>query len=130
MAQNINRVTITGNLTAKPEVRETASTSVCELRVAVNGRRKVDNEWVDKPNFVNVIVFGVQAENAAKYLDKGRPVAVDGRLDWSEWTTEDGAKRQSLKVIAENLQYLGSKNGNGNTPAEDSNESSESDPPF
>ena len=75
-ATNINRVIITGNLTADPELRSLPSgTSVCKLRVACNTRRK-DNatgEWVDKPNYFDVTVWGAQGENCARYLSKGRP---------------------------------------------------------
>ena len=83
-------VVITGNLTRDPELRSTPSgTSVCELRVAVNSRRKDDSgNWVDKPNYFDVTVWGAQGENCATYLSKGRPVAVDGRLDWREWEAQ------------------------------------------
>ena len=109
---NINRVVLTGNLTADPELRSLPSgTSVCELRVAVNSRRKDQSsgEWVDKPNYFNVKVWGAQGENAARYLSKGRPVAIDGRLDWREWETQDGAKRQTIDIIADSVQFLGSR---------------------
>ena len=112
MAQNINRVIVTGNLTADPVLNSLPSgTSVCDLRIAVNGRRK-DNEsgqWVDKPNYFNVKVWGVQGENAAKYLSRGRPVAVDGRLDWREWQDKEGNKRQSVDIIADTVQFLGGR---------------------
>ncbi len=109
---NINRVVLTGNLTADPELRSLPSgTSVCELRVACNSRRKDQSsgEWVDKPNYFNVKVWGAQGENASRYLSKGRPVAIDGRLDWREWETQDGAKRQTIDIIADSVQFLGSR---------------------
>lgn len=109
---NINRVVLTGNLTTDPELRSLPSgTSVCELRVACNSRRKdqASGEWVDKPNYFNVKVWGAQGENAARYLAKGRPVAIDGRLDWREWETQDGAKRQAIDIIADSVQFLGSR---------------------
>lgn len=109
MAENINRVTITGNLTADPELRHTGSgTAVCTLRVAVNGRRKDGDQWVDKPNFFNVTVWGAQGENASSYLEKGRGVAIDGRLDWREWEAKQGGKRQSVEIVADTVQFLGS----------------------
>jgi single-strand DNA-binding protein len=118
---NINRVTITGNLTRDPELRSLPSgTSVCKLRVAVNSRRKdsASGEWVDKPNYFDVTVWGAQGENCANYLYKGRPVAVDGRLDWREWEAQDGSKRQSIEIIADSVQFLGARDdarseGNG-----------------
>jgi single-strand DNA-binding protein len=121
-ASNINRVVMTGNLTADPELRSLPSgTSVCSLRVACNTRRKNGStgEWEDKPNYFNVTVWGAQGENAARYLSKGRPVAIDGRLEWREWEAQDGTKRQSVDIIAESVQFLGSREGgpqgNGST---------------
>ncbi len=75
-ASNINVVVITGNLTRDPELRSTpGGTSVCKLRVAVNSRRKDGSgNWVDKPNYFDVTVWGAQGENCANYLSKGRPV--------------------------------------------------------
>ncbi len=115
MAENINRVTITGNLTADPELRQTpGGTPVCSLRVAVNGRRKDQSgQWVDKPNYFNVVVWGAQGQNCANYLSRGRPVAVDGRLDWREWEAKDGGKRQTIEIVAETVQFLGSRDGSG-----------------
>ena len=119
-ATNINSVVITGNLTRDPELRSLPSgTSVCKLRVAVNSRRKdgSSGEWVDKPNYFDVTVWGAQGENCANYLSKGRPVAVQGRLDWREWESQEGQKRQAIEIIAESVQFLGSRGdnpGNGN----------------
>ena len=113
-ATNINRVIITGNLTRDPELRSTPSgMSVCSLRVACNTRRK-DNqsgEWVDKPNYFDVTIWGRQGENAAQYLSKGRPVAIDGRLEWREFQDNQGNKRQAIDIIADNVQFLSSPEG-------------------
>ena len=110
-ATNINRVVLTGNLTRDPELRTTPSgTSVCGLRIACNTRRKdASGQWVDKPNYFDVTVFGAQGENCAQYLSKGRPVAVEGRLNWREWEAQDGGKRQSVDIIADTVQFLGSR---------------------
>jgi single-strand DNA-binding protein len=115
MAANINRVILVGNLTADPELRHTGGgTPVCGLRIAVNGRKRDETgNWVDKPNYFTVNVFGNQAENCAQYLAKGRPVAIDGRLDWREWQAQDGSKRQSVEVIADSVQFLGSRGDGG-----------------
>jgi single-strand DNA-binding protein len=113
-ATNINRVIVTGNLTRDPELRSTSGgTSVCSLRVAVNSRRKdgETGQWVDKPNYFDVTVWGAQGENCAQYLSKGRPVAIDGRLNWREWEAQDGSKRQSVDIIADSVQFLGSREG-------------------
>jgi single-strand DNA-binding protein len=108
---------ITGNLTRDPELRHTGGgTPVCELRVAVNSRRKdgQTGEWVDKPNYFDVTVWGAQGENCANYLSKGRPVAVEGRLDWREWEAKDGSgKRQAVSIVANSVQFLGSRDGGG-----------------
>jgi single-strand DNA-binding protein len=116
---NINRVVLTGNLTRDPELRSLPSgTSVCSLRVAVNTRRKdgQTGEWVDKPNYFSVTVWGAQGDNCARYLSKGRPVAIDGRLEWREWE-KDGGKRESIDIVADSVQFLGAREegaGGGN----------------
>ena len=115
-ATNINRVIITGNLTRDPELRSLPSgTAVCSLRVACNTRRKdASGEWVDKPNYFDVTVFGAQGENCSNYLSKGRPVAIEGRLDWSEWDATDGSgKRSKVEIVANSVQFLGSRDGSG-----------------
>lgn len=114
-ATNINRVVLTANLTHDPVLRSTqAGTDVCSLRVACNTRRKdASGEWVDKPNYFDVTVWGAQGENCATYLAKGRPVAVDGRLEWREWE-QDGNKRQAVDIIADSVQFLGSRDGGEN----------------
>jgi len=118
-ASNVNVVVITGNLTKDPDLRHTGGgTAVCELRVAVNSRRKdgQTGEWVDKPNYFDVKVWGAQGENCATYLSKGRPIAVEGRLDWREWEAkEGGGKRQKVEIIANSVQFLGSRDGSGNS---------------
>jgi single-strand DNA-binding protein len=124
-AQNINVVVITGNLTKDPEENQYGDTYVCEMRVAVNSRRKQGEEWVDKPNYFDVTVFGGQGKNCKQYLKKGRPVAVEGRLDWREWDAKDGSgKRQAVQIIADSVQFLGSKDGassNGNGASSNGN---------
>ena len=113
-SSNVNVVVLTGNLTRDPELRSTVSgTSVCKLRLAVNSRRKDGQEWVDKPNYFDVTVWGAQGENCANYLSKGRPVAVEGRLDWREWEDKEGNKRQTVEIIANTVQFLGSRDGSG-----------------
>ena len=107
---NINHVVLTGRLTSDPDLRTLPSgSSVCHLRVAVNARRRdPSGAWVEKPNFFDVTVFGAPGENVAKYVYKGRPVAIDGRLDWRSWETPDGRNAQAVSVIANTVQFLGS----------------------
>ena len=126
-ATNINRVVLTGNLTRDPELRSLPSgMSVCSLRIASNTRRKDQSgEWVDKPNYFSVTVWGAQGENCARFLSKGRPIALDGRLEWREWQGQDGAKRESIEIVADSVQFLGGREegqgggGNGFTPQSD-----------
>jgi single-strand DNA-binding protein len=119
-ATNINRVVLTGNLTRDPELRSLPSgMSVCSLRVACNTRRKnnATGEWEDKPNYFDVTVWGAQGENCARFLSKGRPVAIDGRLEWREWEERDtGNKRQAIDIIADAVQFLGGRDDAGGSP--------------
>ena len=128
-ATNINRVILTGNLTRDPELRSTGGgLAICSLRIASNTRRKdqQSGEWIDKPNYFDVTIFGKQGENAAQYLAKGRPVAIDGRLEWREWQDQQGNNRQSVEIVADNVQFLGGREeggmgggGGGFTPRSD-----------
>src|SRR5690242_824746 len=104
--------------------------SVCSLRIASNTRRK-DNttgEWVDKPNYFSVTVWGAQGENCARFLSKGRPVCIDGRLDWREWTAQDGSKRESVEINAESVQFLGGRDENGSGAASETFDEREPEP--
>ena len=111
MAGDINRVTLVGRLTRDPELRHLPSgTPVLQLGIAVNGRQRDDaGNWIDKPNFFDVKVFGNQAEVLAQHLSKGRRVGVDGRLDWSSWEAQDGSKRSKVEVISNQVQFLDSR---------------------
>jgi single-strand DNA-binding protein len=115
-ATNINRVVLTGNLTRDPELRNLPSgTAVCSLRLACNTRRKDQSgQWVDKPNYFDVTVWGAQGENVAQYCSKGRAIAVDGRLEWREYTDNQGNKRQAVDIIADSVQFLGGRDDGGN----------------
>jgi single-strand DNA-binding protein len=120
VAGSINRVVIVGNLTRDPEMRTTPSgTSVCSLRVAVNERMKdqATGQWTDRPNYFDVDVFGAQGENVARWLAKGRQVAIEGRLRWREWETQDGGKRQAVSIVADNVQFVGGREGGGQDAA-------------
>ena len=110
----INSVVLVGNLTRDPELRHTPSgMAVCSLRLAVNTRRKdqATGEWGEKPNYFDITVWGQQGENCAQYLAKGRQVGVQGRLEWREWDAQDGTKRQAVEVVADSVQFLGSREG-------------------
>jgi single-strand DNA-binding protein len=112
MARGIAHVTLVGNLTRDPELRQIPSgTSVCQLGVAVNSSYKDSSgQWVEKPNYFDVVVWGTQGENCARYLSKGRQVAVDGRLDQRSWEAQDGTKRSKVEIIADTVMFIGGQN--------------------
>ena len=100
-----------------------SGTPVCGLRIASNTRRKTSGgEWVDKPNYLSVTVWGALGENCHRYLAKGRPVAIDGRLEWREWEAQDGTRRESVEIVADSVQFLGgapdANNRDSATPSE------------
>ena len=105
--QDLNRTTITGRLAADPEQ---PSDSVTRLRVAVNGRAKGDDgEWRDAASFFDVTVFGAQGRACAEHLSKGSPVAVDGRFEQNTWTTENGDRRERVRIVASLVRFLESR---------------------
>lgn len=115
MPADLNRVTLVGRLTRDPEIRHMPSGDpICSIRLAVSSRARDENgQWGDKSNYFDVTVFGRQAETAANYLTKGRRIGVDGRLSWREWTTQDGSKRQSVEVVANDVFFLDSRGDGG-----------------
>lgn len=109
---SINRVNISGNLTRDAELKTSQSgNSILSFGVAVNDRRKDPNtgEWTDYPNFVDVTIFGNRANALATYLLKGTKVAIDGKLRFSSWE-KNGERRSKLEVIAEDVEFLSSRN--------------------
>ena len=107
---SFNKVILMGNLTRDPDLKFTQSGSaLCKLGLAVNQKYKKGDEWVEDPVFVDITVWGKQAENCAEYLKKGSPVLVDGRLNFSQWETDDGQKRSKIDVTAMSVQFLGSR---------------------
>ena len=115
MPADLNRVTLVGRLTRDPELRHTGGGDpICAIRLAVSSRSRMDDgNWGDKSNYFDVTVFGRQAETASTYLAKGRRIGVDGRLSWREWQAQDGTKRQSVEVIANDVFFLDSRNEGG-----------------
>lgn len=105
---NINRVVLVGRLTSDPELRALPSGStVCNLRLACNGSRKgPEGEYTEKPNFFSVSAFGALGESVHRYMSRGRRIAIDGRLNWSEWEAPEGGKRQAVQIVAETVQFL------------------------
>lgn len=113
---NLNKVLLMGNLTRDPEVRYTPKgTAVTELGIAVNRIYTGENgEKREEVTFVDVTVWGRTAENVGEYLRKGRPVFIEGRLQLDSWEDkQSGQKRNKLKVVADNVQFLGSRGSGG-----------------
>ena len=109
---NFNKVLLMGNLTRDPELRFTSNGSaLAKFGLAVNRKYKAGEEWKEEVCFVDITVWGKQAENCAEYLSKGRPVFIDGRLQFSSWETDDGQKRSKLEVVANMVQFLGQGGG-------------------
>ncbi len=109
MANDLNTVALTARLTRDPELRHTSGgTPVASLRVAFNDSEKDrDGQWVDRGNFIDVTVWGRQAEVATEYLAKGRRIALKGRLRHEEWEASDGSgKRSAIKLVAESVVFL------------------------
>jgi single-strand DNA-binding protein len=112
---SFNKVILMGNLTRDPELRVTPKgTAVCQIGLAVNSTYK-DKEGNQKEEvtFVDVDVFGRQAEVIAKYMSKGRPILIEGRLKLDSWESKEGDKRSKLKVVLENFQFVGSRADSG-----------------
>ena len=113
---SINRVTVTGNLTRNPELKTTQSgTAVLNIGIAVNDRRKnqLTGEWEDAPNFFTVVAFGNRAEALAKHLRKGSKIAVDGKLRYRAWEAQDGSKRSTVEIVADDIEFMDPRPQNG-----------------
>lgn len=113
MAGNLNKVFLLGNLTRDPELRHTPQgTSVANFSIAVNRNYKGnDGEFKKETSYFNIIVWGKSGENCQKFLTKGRPVLVEGRLQNRSYETQDGQKRTVTEIVADNVQFLGSGSG-------------------
>jgi single-strand DNA-binding protein len=104
---SLNKVLLLGNLTRDPELRYAPNgTAVARFGLAINSRYRQGEEWKDDVCFVDVVVFGRQAETAGEYLSKGRMALIEGRLQWRSWEGQDGQKRSKHEVIAERVQFM------------------------
>lgn len=114
---SINRVVLTGNLTRDAELKQTSGgMAIVKLRLAVNDRRKnaASGQWEDSPNYIDVVIFGSRGEALSRFLSKGKQIAVEGKLRWSEWESQAGEKRSKVEVVADDIELLG---GRGDAPA-------------
>ena len=102
----MNRVCLVGRLTAKPELRYTGS-NIPYTRFSLAVNRTFNNANGEREaDFINIIVWRRQAENVANYLDKGSQVSIDGRIQTGSYTAQDGSKRYTTDVVADNIQFL------------------------
>lgn len=117
---SFNKVILVGNLGRDPELRYTPQgTPVCSFSMATNERRKDKNgEMQDQTTWFKVTLWNRQAETAAQYLQKGRPVYIEGRLRVEEYTDRDGKQRHSLEVNATDMQFIGGGRNEGEAPME------------
>ena len=104
-----NRVIVIGNLTRDPELKRTPSgASVCDIRLAVSeSYRNKEGERIERPVYVDVVVWNQQAEVCNQYLSKGSPLFVEGRLQYDEWKTPQGDTRSKLRIVASRTQFIG-----------------------
>lgn len=110
---NFNRVILLGNLTRDPELRTTPKgTSVCQFGMAVNRVFRNGDDTQEETTFVDLEAWGKQAEIISKYVQKGNPLFIEGRLKFDSWESKEGEKRSKLKVIVENMQLMGSRSDN------------------
>ena len=132
---NYNKIMLMGNLTRDPQLSYLPSqTAVVEFGLAVNRKWKSkEGENKEDTCFIDCRAFGRSAENINKYLSKGRPVFVEGRLTFDSWTAQDGSKRSKHRVTVENFQFLGSpgggNSGGGQAGGTSQSNSNDSEPP-
>ncbi|MDR0598856.1 MAG: single-stranded DNA-binding protein [Treponema sp.] len=110
---DLNHAVLVGRLTRDAELKYTANgQAVCKFSIAVNRRRKSGDQWVDEPNFFDIVLWGRQGESLNQYLVKGKLVGVDGELRQDRWE-QDGQNRSRVEIVANNLQLLGGSPGGG-----------------
>lgn len=112
----MNNINLIGRLTRDPDLEQTANgTAVCRIRLAVPRRRKDGRD--QGAVFVNVVAYGGQATASADHLSKGRQVGVSGRLEYREWTGQDGSRHSIHEVVADHVEFLAQPNGGGGPEA-------------
>ena len=127
---NFNKILLIGNLTRDPQLSYLPSqTAVCEFGLAVNRTwNSKDGDKKQDTCFIDCRAFGKPAETLNKYVSKGDPIFIEGRLDFDQWTDKDGGKRSKHRVTVENFQFLGgSKN---QQPEQEQNCPTDEDIPF
>ena len=104
---SLNHVVLLGNLTHNPDLRFTpAGVAVATFSLAVNQRTRQGEGWKNDVCYIDIVVFGRQAETVAEYLTKGNLALVEGRLHWRQWETQDGQRRHQHHVVARTVQFM------------------------
>lgn len=104
---SFNKVILLGNLTRDPEVRYTPNgIAVASFAIAVNRKYKQGEETKEEVSYIDIVVFGKQAESCGQYIGKGDSVMIDGRLQQRRWETEDGQKRNKVEVVAQSVHFM------------------------
>ncbi len=121
MAGDVNNVCLQGRLTRDPELRYTpGGTAVCDFRLASSRYyRDSNDEQQEETLFAPVTVWGRQAENCGEYLEKGSQTIIEGRLQLDEWETDEGENRSQIKIVANNVRFLGAGDGPSSPPSSD-----------
>jgi single-strand DNA-binding protein len=104
---SFNKVILLGNLTRDPEVRYTPNgIAVASFAIAVNRKYKQGDETKEEVSYIDIVVFGKQAESCGQYIGKGDSVLIDGRLQQRRWETEEGQKRNKIEVVAQSVNFM------------------------
>ena len=128
---SLNRITLLGNLTRDPEIKYVgAGTAVAKFGLAVNRRFRVGYENKEEVCFIDITVFGRQAETVSEYLTKGSMALIDGRLSFNQWETSDGQKRSRHEVVADNVQFMPKSGGQERQTFKSSIPTDDDDIPF
>ena len=119
MPATLNKVMVIGNLTRDPELRYTpGGAAVCEFAIALNRsyNNKQTGQRVEEVSYIDIVAWARTAEICAEYLKKGRQVFVEGALKQDRWDSKDGRKMSKIRVVADNVQFLGSRPGGESGP--------------
>ena len=128
---SFNKVILIGNLTKDPEIRYTPNgTAVASFSIAINRKYKQGDELKEEVCYIDIVVFGKQAETCGQYIKKGNAIIVDGRLNQRRWETEDGQKRSKHEVVAQSVRFLSKRDDSSKEgPIDDTSGHSQSDTP-
>ncbi len=128
---SVNKVILIGNLTRDPEKRYTPNgTAMARFGLAMNRKYRQGEDWKEDVTFVDIVVWGKQAESASRYLAKGRQVCIEGWLSLSRWVTDSGENRSKLEVVTERVTFLGGGKSNQEPESDPGQDDDDDDVPF